>query len=148
MIEMPGPLSPDEALEYFGITQRPPRTIERLNQPELHPEDGRLGWKHGDGGWGSRRLPGTEQDSQCDYDQYYAEDISAEVIFSYMARSAPVMIRGLIDDWPMVAASTAEALKRDHGDREILVSNVPYAEKFGTSPSRCHYSISIKLIMY
>ena len=130
MIELPGPISPDEALQYFNITQRPPRKIDRLNRPELYPNDKR-GWKYGDGGWGSQRLPWAEDDMECDYDEFWADEITAEDIFGYLARSSPVIIRGLLDDWPLVNVSTAEQLKELHGSRVTLLSNIPYADKFG-----------------
>ena len=55
----------------------------------------------GTGGWGPERLPGFEDDMACDcIDQYYAEEITGEEIYNkYIARNAPVLIRGLLKDW-------------------------------------------------
>ena len=67
----------------------------------------------------------------CDYDAYWADEITGEEIFGYLARSSPVLIRGLLDDWPMVNVSTADQLKKLHGGIQTLLSNIPYADKFG-----------------
>ena len=64
----------------------------------------RLGWAGDTGGWGPERLPGFEDDMTCDsIDQYYAEEITGEEIYAkYIARNAPVLIRGLLKDWKVI----------------------------------------------
>jgi hypothetical protein len=137
MIENPGPLSPEEARKYFEVKQRSPRMIDRLNHPELHLGDSKRGWKYGDGDWGSHRLNFAEADMTCDIDQYYADEITSDEIFEkYLARSAPVIIRGMLNEWPMVNASSRHKLRELHGHVPVLVSNIPYADKFGGEGER------------
>ncbi len=57
------------------------------------------------GNWGPERLPGFEEDMDCSaIDQYWADEIDGPTIYSkYLARNAPVMIRGLLEDWNVSA---------------------------------------------
>lgn len=71
IFSQPGPITPEDALEFLDITQRAPRAIDRLSHPELEPEDKEKGWAGGSGGWGTERLEGFEDDMQCDVDQYW-----------------------------------------------------------------------------
>ena len=110
---------------YFNITQRPVRTIPRLLHPELSPELcpelSKQGWAAGTGGWSTIRLNGSEDDMHCDVDQYYVDEITGDEVFErYLARSAPVLIRGLIDDWPLVKASTRSQLQTMRGDVKVV----------------------------
>jgi hypothetical protein len=99
IIENPGPILQREASEYFNMTQRDVRSIGRVANPELVPADNEHGWQHGTGGWGPERLDWVGDDMACDIDQFWAHEISGDEIFDkYLARSAPVLIRGLIDD--------------------------------------------------
>lgn len=119
MIVNPGPIPQFEASLYFNLTQRDIRKIDRIVNPELHPDDPR-GWKHGTGGWGPERLDWIGDEMRCDMDQYWAHEITAEEVFGkYIARSAPVLIRGLIDDWPLIPEMTVDALLRNHGDTKV-----------------------------
>jgi len=128
VISNPGVISPSDALKHFNITQRSVRGIGRVIHPELRKEF----WPAGDGGYGVERLPGYEDDMQCDVDQYWAHEISGKEIFeTYLARSAPILIRGLVDDWPAVEAYNVENLRNVHGDETVQVSSIPYSTKFG-----------------
>ena len=119
MIVNPGPVPKHEASFYFNLTQRDVRKIDRIPQPELHPEDPR-GWKHGTGGWGPERLEWVGDEMRCDMDQYWAHEITGDDIFDkYLARSSPVLIRGLIDDWPIVKEMTVDTLLQNHGDKKV-----------------------------
>lgn len=120
MVESPGAISSQEALQYFNISQRQVRSIGRIIHPELSPESA-LGWAAGTGGWGPERLNGTETDMHCDVDQYFAHEISGDQIFEkYLARSAPVLIRGLLNEWGLVNSSTREALLNSfHANRTV-----------------------------
>lgn len=150
MISNPGTIQPLDALRILGIKQRPVKTINRLIHPELHnnsksPEhslfsaDGKqfLGWTGGKGGWRSDRLAGFEKDMACDgIDQYYQHEITGKEIFNnYIARNAPVLIRGLVGDWAAVQNFAADALVADHGTLGVQVSDIPYATKFGGAQS-------------
>jgi hypothetical protein len=86
-----------DTLKFLNISQRPARLIGRIIHPELHPEDSVFGWSAGTGGWGEERLKGFENDMNCEnVDQYLANEITPEEIYyHYMARGAPVLIRGL-----------------------------------------------------
>jgi hypothetical protein len=97
----PGPIPAADALTFLGVQQRAARQIDRILHPEFHPEDPLRGWVGGDGGWGTERLKGYETDLNCSViDQYWAHEITAEEVFyKYMARNAPVLIRGLLNDW-------------------------------------------------
>jgi hypothetical protein len=135
IITNPGPITAEEALKYTGFTQRPAKQIDRLKQPELFPEDEKRGWSIGTGGWGPERLQGFEDDMECSsIDQYYADEIDGETIFKmYLARNAPVLIRGLIGDWNVRELYKVDNLINDHGDLLVQVSDIPYAQKFGGS---------------
>jgi len=101
MLANPGAVLPEDALLFLNITQRPVRRIERAIHPELGPPGNRTSWVGGTGGWGPERLPGYEQDMECDcIDQYFADEIDGRQIYDqYIARNAPVLIRGLLDNW-------------------------------------------------
>jgi len=145
MLMNPGPILPEDAITHMNVTQRAVRSIRRLKQPELHPEfaSNMSGWP-GTGGWGPERLKGTEDDMSCDVDQYWAHEISAEDIFhKYMVRMSPVLIRGLIHDWPAIQKYAKDALRRDHGDLDVESSSVPYTRKFGGLPA-----VNLKLREY
>jgi hypothetical protein len=102
-------------LTFLGISQRPARQIERIIHPELHPENTIFGWSAGTGGWGEERLKGFENDMNCEnIDQYLANEISPEEIYyHYMARGAPVLIRGLFKKDGYDAVANGSALGTD-----------------------------------
>ena len=138
----PGTISATDALLLFNVTQRPVRTIDRVIHPELKPttqtdRDTSLrryyqGWPGGTGGWGEERLAGYQDDMQCDVDQYWADEITGEEIFHrYMLHNAPVLIRGLIHEWPAIKAYSKESLNETYGKFRVTVSDIPYAQKFG-----------------
>lgn len=133
IIANPGPILRDDAKRYLNIDQRPARSIERRLNPELHPTEAKVGWKHGTGGWSTERLKGFETDMECDVvDQYFADEITGEEIFkNYLAHNAPVLIRGLLDDWKVADLYQMEQLLEDHGELNVQVSDIPYAQKFG-----------------
>eukprot|EP01039_Chlorochromonas_danica_P003690 gene3690-4037_t len=132
IIANPGPVSAEEAAD-MGIPQRPARQIPRVVHPELHSNDSRLGWVHGSGGWNSHRLSGFEEDFACPIvDQYHADEISSEEIFrNYLAHNAPILIKGLLDDWPAAVHYQKEQLLAEKGFLPVQVSDIPYAKKFG-----------------
>lgn len=131
IVSNPGPISPEDALVYLNITQRKPRKIDRILNPELHPKDP-LGWKHGSGGWSVERLAGFENDLSCDVDQYWAHEIDGSELYQkYLSHNAPVLIRGLINDWGVAIDYNKDNLLRDSGNITVEVSDIPYANKFG-----------------
>lgn len=118
----PGPITSDDAKQYLGITQRKPKKIER----KIHPENftgGEIGgWSSGTGGWGNKRLLGYENDMECDVDQYWADEITEEDIFNkYLARGAPVLIRGLIEELPITEVYEHDNLRANFGDLNVQV---------------------------
>ena len=59
----------------------------------------------------------------CDFDQYWADEISSDDLFeNYLSRGAPVLIRGLIEEWPVIEKYTRDSLKSVHGLLEVQVS--------------------------
>ena len=67
-------------------------------------------------------------------DQYLADEITGEEIFSkYIAKSAPILIRGLIGNWPAVELYKKDKLMTTFGDQKVHVSSIPYSQKFGGS---------------
>ena len=69
----------------------------------------------------------------CDMDQYMATEITGEEIFKkYIARSTPVLIRGLIDNWPAASKYNVHMLNETWGDLRVSVSDIPYAAKVST----------------
>ena len=118
----PGPMSAADAKKYLNIDQRPVRQIERSIHPEKLTNGEVGGWAAGTGGWGNRRLKGYEEDMSCDVDQYWAHEISDEDIYNkYLARGAPVLIRGLLEDWPVVKKYAHDALRSSYGHLEVTV---------------------------
>ena len=122
IISNPGPVTAADAKLFMNIEQRSIKQIERVLHPEDFTNGEPVGWRAGTGGWGTKRLIGYETDISCDIDQFWAHDISGEQIFSdYLARGAPVLIRGLLEDWPAVTKYTHDALKSDHGHLTVQV---------------------------
>ena len=118
----PGPMSAEDAKKYLNIDQRPVRNIKRRIHPETLTNGEVGGWSAGTGGWGYKRLAGYEDDMSCDVDQYWADEISDEDIYNkYLARGAPVLIRGLIEDWPVVEKYAHDALRESFGHLEVTV---------------------------
>ncbi len=118
IIVNPGPIYPQDAKKYFNMEQRPAKQIDRIVNPELHPEIKGSGWVGGDGGWSSTRFKGTESDLECKVvDQYWAHEITGDEVFqNYLAHNAPVLIRGLLDEWKVTSrllwATSCRALSR------------------------------------
>lgn len=122
IISAPGPIAPADALA-MGIEQRPARQIARELNNTIYP--------HGSGGWPTTRLPGHD-DLSCGVDMYEAHEISGDEIFSkYLAHNAPVLIRGLINDWPVAERYKMNVLKEEKGFMGVQASDIPYAKKFG-----------------
>jgi hypothetical protein len=106
------------------MTQRGVKTIDRFLHPERHTEAslGLKGWAAGNGGWGDERLKGYENDMECQVDQFWADEIDADKLFqNYIARGAPVLIRGLLQDWPAVQNYTHDELRLKRGDFRVQV---------------------------
>lgn len=119
MLTSPGAVSKEDASLYFNVTQRATRSIHRIENPELFP-DSPKGWKAGTGGWGPERLDGMSGNMRCDVDEYWAHELTGKELFSqYLARSRPVLIRGLLDDWKLVNSSTHDNLRRQHGNLKV-----------------------------
>jgi hypothetical protein len=124
IIANPGPISAKDALKFCNITQRPVKRIERIIHPERDTDaaSGIKGWAAGNGGWGDERLKGFEEDMDCDVDQYWADEIDADALFEkYLARGAPVLIRGLLTEWPAIEKWTHDKLVEEHGDLKVQV---------------------------
>ena len=118
----PGPISPSDAKQYLGITQRKPKKIDRKIHPENYTDGEIGGWTAGTGGWGNKRLEGYEDDMECDVDQYWSDEITEEEIFiKYLSRGAPVLIRGLIDELPVIQAYEHDNLRANFGDLNVQV---------------------------
>ena len=136
IISGPGPVMAADAQSFLNITQRPPRSIRRLLHPERRPQ-AKGGWRAGTGGWGTARLAGYEDDMSCQIDQYWAHELTAKQLFEeYISRMAPVLIRGLLDDWPAAQHYSHANLTANHGSLRVQVSDIPYADKFGGQPRK------------
>ena len=128
IISNPGVISPEDAMTYFNIAQNPVRTIDRT----IHPEANITLWVGGTGGYGMERLVGYEEDMDCGVDQFWADEITGVELFEkYIARSRPVLIRGLIDDWPAVERYSLQSLLGRDGRLMVQQSSIPYSSKFG-----------------
>lgn len=134
IISVPGPVFSQDAKEVLGIDQEPVRTIER--QKYYNPYDINIDLKvmqepSNIGGFDGTRLKGYENTMNCDADQYDASEISGRDIYEkYMARSRPILIRGLINDWPAAKEYTRFRLYNEHGKLPVTVTSIPYADKF------------------
>ena len=110
------------------MQQRSLKTVKRLLHPELEDSTDITGWS-GTGGYNTTRLAGYESDIECQIDQYYADEITgAEIYQKYLARSSPVLIRGLIVNWSAVDEYKIDKLTTRHGKEGFTVSSIPYAE--------------------
>jgi Ankyrin repeats (3 copies) len=124
----PGPILPSDLLQYVNMTQRPPKKIGRIIHPEIHPDIPKTGWVGGTGGWGEERLPGYEDDMECEFDEFWADEIDGEMLFKeYIGRGIPVLIRGLLEEWPALQMWTRANLTEDFGDLRVEVrrGNLP-----------------------
>ena len=136
VVAAPGPVMAPDALLLLNVTQRPARTIRRMIHPERQPI-AKGGWRAGTGGWGTERLKGYEQNMECEIDQYWAHEITPKQLFEqYISRMAPVLIRGLLDDWEAVHRYAHANLTALHGQLRVQVSDIPYADKFGGQPRK------------
>jgi hypothetical protein len=67
-------------------------------------------------------------------DQYFAHEITGEEVFKqYISTGSPILIRGLIDDWPVIDMYKRESLLENFGNQPFHVSSIPYSQKFGGS---------------
>lgn len=146
LLANPGTINAADALLFFNVTQRPVRMINRIIHPELLPtmltdrntslQKYYQGWPGGTGGWGEERLASYQDDMHCDVDQYWADEITGDEIFRrHMLHNAPVLIRGLIHNWPAIAAYAKDSLNQTYGKFRVTVSDIPYAQKFGGTAS-------------
>ena len=132
VVGSPGPISAEDALNLLGVKQRPVKQLKgRLANPELNAsEEG--GWFAGTGGWSTTRLPGFEGRADCEIDQIDASEVTEDSLFRlYVARSTPVLVRGLLKDWPAAHRFSRDVLLKERGKVRVSVSDIPYAEKFG-----------------
>jgi hypothetical protein len=121
MLVNPGTITAADALKYFQVSQRSTKQIIRIINPELSPNDP-LGWAAGTGNWETTRLAGFEEDMDCpDIDQYTAKEITSDIVFEHFARNAPIMVRGLLEEWEAVKNYAKDVLRVQHGDREVPV---------------------------
>jgi hypothetical protein len=142
ILSQPGPVSAADAQRYVGIVQRPVKQIKRFRHPEELPVSSGSrelqfsGW-HGDGGWNTTRLPDFEDDMSCaGIDQFFADEVDGKLLFNYLARNAPVLVRGLLHRWPVEEFYSKASMRAKHGNLSVLVSDIPYAAKFGGQPGQ------------
>lgn len=128
----------------YTHTHTPAQTQRQTQTQTQRQEDQYRGWPHGDGGWRADRWSGADaeaasafgldassQAAYCDVDELWAHETSPEVLFrEYLAAGRPVLIRGLLHDWPAAQAYRAEALAERFGEVPVTVSSIPYAKKF------------------
>ena len=130
IITTPGPIFPQDAKEVLGLDQRPIRAVYRPNYPS-YGEAANEEAPSIVGGYDPTRLKGYENAMHCDADQYNAGEITGREIFEkYLARNRPILIRGLINKWPAKQEYTRDRLQKDHGDLQVTVTSIPYADKF------------------
>jgi hypothetical protein len=121
IVGAPSAISIADAQRLFGVTQRPPH---HLPPPSTT--------RHG--GWSTRRLAGFEGFERCDVDMLQASEVDADSLFrNYIAQAKPVVIRGLIDDWPAFQAFTFDNMMLQRGELDVRVSAIPYARKFDSN---------------
>jgi hypothetical protein len=120
-----GPISPTDALNILQIQQKVTKTI--ASDRRIFESNQRS-----NGGWQTRRLAGYEDESTCDVDQYDASEINGSHVFrNYIALNRPVLIRGLVDDWPLLQAYSKANMLQRFGRALVLVTEIPYPSKFG-----------------
>ncbi len=141
-----GPIRPEDSQRYLNISQRPPKLISRPLFPHIYSASSlnrnivtsiRVASSNYSeskvtiGGYDSERLSGFENDVSCDIDQYDADEITGQKLFqNYFSQNKPVLIRGLINEWPAVLMYERSHLKISHGDLTVKVSSIPYSVKF------------------
>lgn len=130
--------------DYFGnsfedIAAAPgPKLGSRLKAPSKKlPDESALtmAYKYGNGGWSGPTI--LEADwNRCDVDMLNASTVSAvELRDHYLSINRPFLLRGLNEKSPAWSAYTSWNLRASHGALEVLVSDIPYAEKYGSKNS-------------
>lgn len=129
-------ISPMDLQKHLGLS--------KVAQKSLPLESGLVAKsRFGSGGWNTELLPpkyskdqtwGSETSSQyCDVDMLNASRTTPEELFEkYVMMNRPVLIRGLNLDSPGWEAYTSENLKKEYGDAQVHVSDIPYNQKFGS----------------
>lgn len=133
IIESSGPIFPDDVENVLHMKQDTVRNLERPMFPTYDSfADSKFNnTPRGAGGFDATRLKGYENAMHCDADQYNAGEITGKEIYEkYLARSRPVLIRGLIDDWKAREEFKREMMLQHHGNLLVTVTSIPYAEKF------------------
>jgi hypothetical protein len=129
LLENRGAVSEADALNLFGVTQLPVRTIERPLHPS-YPASAPAAAQN-NGGWESTRLAGFETDMHCDIDQYELDEISGVDLFEkYIALQRPVLLRAgaaLAANWSALEHYSRAVLREEHGEEVVTSSSIPYS---------------------
>jgi hypothetical protein len=130
----PGPMRAEDTLRLLNITQRPPITIDRplFPEPYLDKEGAE---SHAPpntlGGYSTDRLAGYESDMSCDVDQFEADQVTGKhIYYEYLAQNKPILIRGMLKDWPAVKEWRWDNMRSKFGHLDVHVSSIPYSKKF------------------
>jgi hypothetical protein len=127
----PGPMRAEDTLRLLNITQRPPITISRPLFPEPYEVEEGADPPNTLGGYSTERLAGYETDMSCDVDQFEAHEVTGSQIYhQYLAQNKPILIRGLLKDWPAVREWRWDNMRSKYGDLDVHVSSIPYSKKF------------------
>ena len=133
IITSPGPIFADDVDKVLQMKQDAVKELERPMYPSYDSvADSKFNnTPRAVGGFDPTRLKGYENVMHCDADQYDAGEITGKEIYEkYLARSRPVLIRGLINDWQAREEFDREILLQRHGDLRVTVASIPYADKF------------------
>lgn len=137
----PGPVRAEDAARFLNITQRDPIRIERPLFPQPYAPSASDGESRSTsppgeasgslGGYSTRRLQGYETDMSCGVDQFEAHQVTGkQIYYDYIAQNKPILIRGMLKDWPAVEAWRWGNMRKNFGHLSVHVSSIPYSKKF------------------
>jgi hypothetical protein len=126
-----------EAIEVYrqaahGLQKLPPAQAVRIasiygstlayiqhGSPARAVEEATMGGEAPDGGWAAERVP--ELDSPIRNIERRERLSPEEFIAEYMLKNRPVLLSGILEDWPAWQRWTKSALLQRHGDTQVQV---------------------------
>jgi tetratricopeptide (TPR) repeat protein len=87
----------------------------------VSPADSNTDWSGG-GGWALAGTEGTAADNECDIDRRTGLSVE-EFVKEYASIGKPVIVHGVIDDWPARQSWSKSALLKARGSARVNIAN-------------------------